>query len=205
MFLSFEGLDGCGKTTQAELLARRLTDIGHTVLVLREPGGTKISEDIREILLNKNNSSMFSTTEMLLFAAARTQLVQEVILPSLARHSIVICDRYVDSTTAYQGFGRGISRDTICTINNIATQKLYPAKTFFLDISVEESLRRRNRSRQTTDRMEEAETLFFQHISEGFHSIAQQEPHRFVIIDGMNSVEIVHQKIWNIVFQQFAQ
>ncbi|MBM4166546.1 MAG: dTMP kinase [Ignavibacteria bacterium] len=205
MFLSFEGLDGCGKTTQVELLARRLTNIGHKVLVLREPGGTTISEDIREILLNKKNSSMFSATEMLLFSAARAQLVHEVILPSLKRNCVVICDRYVDSTTAYQGFGRGISQDTIRAINNIATQRLFPMKTFFIDIPVEEALRRRNNSRITTDRMEEAETIFFQHIFDGFHFIAQQEPQRLVTIDGMNSIDIVHQQIWNLVTQQFAQ
>ena len=131
MFITFEGIDCCGKSTQARQLATRLEESGREVLMLREPGNTRLSEHVREILLNKQYTEMNERTELLLFAASRAQLVAEVILPALADDKIVICDRFYDSTVAYQGYGRQLPLEDIIHINRIATQELVPDMTFF--------------------------------------------------------------------------
>ena len=205
MFISFEGLDGCGKSTQALLLKQRLETNGKRVLLLREPGGTKISEKIREILLDKIHSEMNPIAEIFLFSSARAQLVSEIIKPALQENDIVICDRYVDSTTAYQGFGRGISLESVRAINTIATQELLPDVTFFLDIPVHEAIHRRKKSRNENDRMEEAKISFFHNIYNGFLSIMNNEPQRFLRIDGMKSINDIHNEVWNIFTLHFKQ
>jgi dTMP kinase len=148
MFISFEGIDGSGKSTQAKLLVKKLQDENRTVLFLREPGGTEISEQIRNILLNKKNLKMTQIAELFLFSASRAQLVSEVIKPALLDNTVVITDRYVDSTTVYQGHGRGLHHGGIKGINSLATMGVMPKKTFFIDITVQEMYARRHSNHQ---------------------------------------------------------
>lgn len=199
MFISFEGIDGSGKTTQAKKLAARLEESGKKVLFLREPGGTEISEQIRQILLNKKNLKMTQISELLLFSASRAQLVTEVIKPALAAGTIVITDRFVDSTTAYQGSGRGLHIGGVKSINALATSGLMPRRTFFIDIPVTEMYERRRSSGQEIDRMEMSNEEFYQRVREGYKQIAADEPGRFISIDGRQSIDEIHTIIWNEV------
>lgn len=199
MFISFEGIDGCGKTTQAALLVNRLQKIGKEVLFLREPGGTTISEKIRRLLLDKKYKEMTMKGELFLFSAARTQLVSEVIRPALQKGTIVVCDRFYDSTTAYQGYGRGLNILEVTTINAIAVDGISPTITFLLDVDIQEILRRRKVSGLITDRMEDAGTEFFERVRKGYLEIAKQESHRYHILDGMRSIDELHHEIWNYV------
>jgi dTMP kinase len=199
MFISFEGIDGSGKSTQAKLLVKRLQEENRTVLFLREPGGTEISEQIRNILLNKKNLKMTQISELLLFSASRAQLVSEVIKPALLNNTIVIADRYVDSTTVYQGHGRGLHHGGIKGINSIATMGVMPKKTFFIDITVQEMYIRREESRQEIDRMEMGNDDFYNRVRQGYLELAKEEPGRFVVIDGKQPIEAIHDIIWNEV------
>lgn len=199
MFLSFEGIDCSGKTTQAKLLADKLKEMDRDTLFLREPGGTEISEQIRQILLNKKNLKMTQISELLLFSASRAQLVSEVIKPAIARGTIVITDRFVDSTTAYQGFGRGLHHGGVKGINSIATNGLMPKRTFFIDITVQEMYERRQGGRQETDRMEMSNEDFFNRVRDGYHQIAKEEPSRFIVINGKQPIDSIHEIIWKEV------
>ncbi|MFA6456749.1 MAG: dTMP kinase [Bacteroidota bacterium] len=199
MFLSFEGIDCCGKTTQAKLLAEKLESLNHRTLFIREPGGTEISEQIRQILLNKKNLKMTQMTELLLFSASRAQLVSEVIKPALAKNQIVICDRFVDSTTAYQGYGRGLHHGGVKGINTVATSGVLPKKTFFIDISIHEMYARRQASHQEIDRMEMSNEEFYNRVREGYLELAKEEPGRFVVINGKQEVDLIHDIIWKEV------
>lgn len=199
MFFTFEGIDCCGKTTQVKLLVETLKSRNVDFIVLREPGGTVISERIREILLDKKNHSMTQISELLLFSASRAQLVNEVIKPSLSKNTIVICDRYVDSTTAYQGFGRGLPLGAVKTINRVATMDVMPKKTFFLDISVQEMFARRNGNREEIDRMEMGTEEFYHRVRDGYLEMAESEPNRFITIDGTESIESIQTVIWETV------
>ncbi|MGA2624006.1 MAG: dTMP kinase [Bacteroidota bacterium] len=202
MFITFEGLDYSGKTTQAALLVRRLQQLGREVLLLREPGGTEISEKIRTVLLDNRNREMSLKAELFLFSAARTQLVSQVIRPALQRGTIVICDRFHDSTTAYQGYGRGLNLDDVHRINAIATDGTIPDVTLFIDIVPDEIFRRRSLAGQSADRMESSGRQFYERARQGFLSLAQMESGRFVVINGMESVEIIHGQIWNAIQQR---
>lgn len=199
MLITFEGIDCCGKTTQVKLLNEKLQSRNTNVVVLREPGGTPISERIREILLDKNNSKMLQITELFLFSASRAQLVSEVIKPALADKKVVICDRYVDSTTVYQGYGRGLTLGAVKTINRVATMDVVPTKTFFIDITVEEMHERRKEKRKSVDRMEMGTEEFYTRVRKGYFELVREEPHRFVTIDGKNSIEEIHSVIWTEV------
>jgi dTMP kinase len=199
MFISFEGIDGSGKSTQAKLLMKKLQEENRTVLFLREPGGTEISEQIRNILLNKKNLKMTQIAELLLFAASRAQLVSEVIKPALLNNTVVITDRYVDSTTVYQGHGRGLHHGGIKGINSLATMGVMPKKTFFIDITVQEMIARRQANHQDIDRMEMSNDDFFNRVRQGYLDLAKEEPGRFVTIDGKESIETIHQQIWSVV------
>lgn len=199
MFLSFEGIDCCGKTTQAKLLVEKLKNENREVLFLREPGGTEISEQIRQILLNKKNLKMTQVTELMLFSASRAQLVSEVIKPSLAKNIVVITDRFVDSTTAYQGYGRGLHHGGVKGINAVATSGLMPKKTFFFDISVQEMYARRQASNQEIDRMEMSNEDFYNRVRDGYLQMAKEEPSRFIVIDGKQPIEAIHTIVWKEV------
>lgn len=199
MIISFEGLDFSGKTTQIKLLVDKLQRHKFSVVLVREPGGTVISEKIREILLDKKYSEMTEIAELLLFSAARTQLVSEVILPAVQSGKIVICDRFVDSTTAYQGYGRGIQLDAVQQINKLATLNTMPDITFFIDIPLAVITQRLIESNSSTDRMEAAGKAFFERARTGYLNIARNEPNRFIIIDGNRDIDVIHDEIWNIV------
>ena len=199
MFFSFEGIDCSGKTTQAKLLVEKLQEMNREILFLREPGGTEISEQIRQILLNKKNLKMTQISELLLFSASRAQLVSEVIKPALAKGTIVITDRFVDSTTAYQGFGRGLHHGGVKGINAIATNGLMPKRTFFIDITVNEMHERRQGSRQETDRMEMSNEDFYNRVRDGYHQIAKEEPSRFIVINGKQPIDAIQEIIWKEV------
>jgi dTMP kinase len=202
MFITFEGIDYSGKSTQAKLLVERLQQQGDDVMFLREPGGTAVSEKIRTILLDKKHLTMSQTAELLLFSAARSQLVQEIILPGLAERKIVVCDRFYDSTTAYQGYGRGLNLDHIRLINEFATSGLLPDVTFIVEIPVEEIARRRSLTGSSPDRMESSGENFYRKVFQGYRSIASAEPRRCVLLDGLHPVEQLHEKIWTIIQQR---
>lgn len=199
MFITFEGIDCSGKSTQATLLAKRLEQSGHQVVLLREPGGTTISEQVRGILLDNKHKEMDRITEFLLFSASRAQLVREVILPALHEDKTVVCDRFYDSSTAYQGWGRGINVEDVKRINHIATLGTVPDTTFLIDIPPSESLRRKRLMLgSTVDRMEGSGLAFYEQVRNGYLAIAESEPERFFLIDGMKSVEEIAREIWRI-------
>ncbi|MCX7612145.1 MAG: dTMP kinase [Ignavibacterium sp.] len=195
MFITFEGIDFCGKSTQVELLKNFLLQKGKKVIVIREPGGTKISERIREILLDKKNEEMQFETEFLLFSASRSQLVREVVAPNLEKGFVVISDRFHDSSTAYQGYGRGLDIQKIKVINSFAIGRFVPNLTFLIDIPVEESIKRKLlKSNDELDRIEISSKKFFNNVRNGYLEIAKEES-RFTIIDGTQSIEKIHNQI----------
>jgi dTMP kinase len=204
LFITFEGTEGCGKSTQVELLAQRLRALGRRARVLREPGGTPIGEEIRHTLKHsKNNTDMKPETELLLMNASRAQLVREVIRPALDGGEIVVCDRFYDSTTAYQGHGRQLDLKMVQDVIDIAVGPTRPDLTLLLTVPHEISELRRA-VRQSTlpfmrDRMEEADKQFFGRVVEGFRAIAAVEPGRVHVVDGADAVEVVCEKIWEIV------
>lgn len=183
LLITFEGIDGSGKTTQARHLVEHLRQQGLPVLALREPGGTAIGESIRQILLAKSNTAMSMETELLLFAAARAQLVREVILPALATGQWVVCDRFFDSTTAYQGYGRGLDLGMIRNLNQVAAGPCRPDRTFLLDLSVPVAVDRLNRRPGQADRLDGEDQAFMQRTRQGYLTIARDEPDRFILID----------------------
>lgn len=194
-FISFEGIDFSGKSTQISLLKNFLEDNQFSVYFLREPGDTEISEKIRQILLDKKNDRMNEWAEIFLYSAARVQLVSERIIPLLKEGQIVIADRYVDSTTAYQGFGRQLDLKIVNTINQAATFGLLPGITFYLELTPDESIRRMKLAGRTADRLETAGIEFFKRVFNGYKQIAKKNPDRFCIINGRQSVEAIHQQI----------
>ena len=192
MLISFEGIDGSGKSTQIQLLKQKIEEQGLTVQVFREPGGTAVSEQIRELLLHPD-SQINPVAEMLLFSSARSQLVSEKVLPALEKGEIVILDRFYDSTTAYQGYGREtIPLEQIDVINRIASHNRQPDITFYLRLSIEESLNRREHMQK--DRMEQSGKVFFEKVIQGFDDLANNED-RFVTIDASEEIEEIHLKI----------
>jgi dTMP kinase len=198
MFITFEGIDASGKTTQIKLFEKYLTEQKFKVIVVREPGGTKLSEEIRNILLSKENFNMVKECEIFLFSASRAQLVREVIIPKLKEGFIVISDRFHDSTTAYQGTGRDISLEDVYVIHRIAIDNCVPDLTFFIDIPFEESIRRKKISNQTPDRIESMGKEFFERVRNGYLQIQKREPNRFKIINGMRSPEEIQKDIIQI-------
>jgi len=195
MFISFEGIDFCGKSTQVELLKKYLVKQNKKVEVIREPGGTEISEQVRKILLDKKNNQMFIETEIFLFSASRAQLVSQKIRPYLNEGIYVISDRFSDSTTAYQGFGRGISLEAVKHINSLAIGETIPDLTFYIDIPVEiAEQRKKNKSKSELDRIEVSDCNFFKRVREGYLMLAHTEK-RFRIIDGTLPVDEIHKKI----------
>ncbi len=184
--ITFEGSEGCGKSTQSRFLVDHLTAKGFPVKLVREPGGVVISEKVREILLDKKNTLMNKECETLLYMAARAQLVEEVIIPELKQGTILVCDRFLDSTVAYQGYGCGVSVEAIKAMGLFATRGVVPDLTFFLDLPTEEGLRRRGTER---DRIELRSMEYHEKVRAGYHEIARSEPGRVVLIDGRKSKE----------------
>ena len=196
MFITFEGIDFCGKSTQVELLRKYLVTKKKTVEIIREPGGTKISEMVRSILLDKVHENMSNETEFLLFSSSRAQLVREKIRPYLMKGYYVISDRFHDSSTAYQGFGRGLSVDAIINIHNLAIGDTIPDITFFIDIPVEEAeYRKQQKLHHELDRIEVSEKDFYEKVRNGYLFLSKDE--RFRKIDGMQSIQTIHKQIIN--------
>lgn len=198
-FLTFEGIDGCGKTTQLRLLARALRRRRLPVLVTREPGGTKLGERIRSLLLRRRSAGMDPRTEVLLMFASRAQNVAEVIRPALGRGLIVLCDRFTDASLAYQGYGRGVDRGFIRRLHRFACQGVNPDMTFVLDIhpgtSVRRARRRNTAARRDEGRFELETRAFYDRVRRGYYALARQEPRRVKVIPGEDSIEAIHQKI----------
>jgi dTMP kinase len=199
MLITFEGLDYSGKSTQIGLLADRLRSERYEVLVLREPGGTQVGENIRAILLDTKSSDMTPVGEFLLFSASRAQLVENVIKPELAAGKVVICDRFHDSSTAYQGFGRGIPLEAIRAVNALATDRLIPDLTFFIDIPLDEVERRIRERKEGKDRIESTGRTFYERVRAGYLRLASEEK-RFRVLDGMKSLEEIHAAVWKAVW-----
>jgi dTMP kinase len=193
LFITFEGPDGSGKTTQARLLTEYLQSRGLPVLLTREPGGTAISEQIRDVVLSNRNQSIQHETEALLFSAARAQIVAELIRPALAAGKIVVCDRYADSTMAYQGYGLGLDLDALRAITRFATGGLVPDLTFYIDVPAEVGLARRHRGE--TNRLDQKDLAYHAQVRDGFLKMARAESQRWVVIDGTRSVEQVQRDV----------
>lgn len=188
-FITLEGVDGCGKSTQARLLARALELAGREVLLLREPGGVSISEQIRAILLDPSNDGMSATCELLLYEAARAQLVHEVIAPALASGAVVVCDRFYDSTTAYQGFAGGLGEKAVARANELAVGGCHPDLTIVYDLPVAEAYARATAG--APDRMEAKGLAYQERVAAGFRAVAAAEPERVHVVDAAGSVAAV--------------
>ncbi len=184
ILISFEGIDGAGKSTQVRLLADHLKECGISSVICYEPGGTEIGDSIREILLNPEYKHMSPLTELLLFYASRCQLLEEVVIPALNQDKVILLDRFIDSTYAYQGYGRGIDLNTISLLNKLILRGIRPDRTFLLDISVEEALRRKKKH----DRFDEESVDFLKKVRSGYREIAEAEPDRIKIIDAKKPV-----------------
>lgn len=189
-FITFEGCDGSGKSTQARLLNEFLTKNGVENVLTREPGGGKISEAIRAIILDGKNAEMTDECEALLYAAARAQHLKEVVEPALAAGKWVVCDRYVDSSFAYQATARGLGEEFVKKINSFALEKYLPDLTFFVDLTAEEAFQRKHGA-DKNDRLEQAGLAFHKKVYEGFLARVENEPERFVRLNGKNDVETI--------------
>jgi dTMP kinase len=192
-FISFEGIEGSGKSTQVKILAEHLRARGHMVIETVEPGATRIGHKIRKLLLEPDNH-MDPLAELLLYYADRAQHVREVIYPALLDNSIVITDRFTDSTLAYQGYARGVDMSVINTLNEIVVSDMKPSLTIILDLDVEEGLNR-NRAARKDDRFEQETIDFHNRVRQGFHQIAREEPERIKVIDGSRNKETVSREI----------
>ena len=195
LFISFEGVDGCGKSTQVKLLKDKIASEGINVELVREPGGLKISEEIRKILLNPDNSSMNYETEALLMTASRAQLTEEVIKPLLAKGFFVLADRFSDSTLAYQGGGRKLDIDILKKINSFATKNLVPDVTFLIDIKPEDAVLRSGVS--SPDRIEGAGVDLQKDVQKTYIKLAKEFSNRFIVLDGYDSISSIHSIIWD--------
>ncbi len=195
LFITFEGGEGCGKSTQARALARRLLEMGIPAILTHEPGGTPLGNDLRRWL--KGEGEIDPLTELLLFNASRAHLVSQVIRPALDGGSIVICDRFYHSTIAYQGYGRGLDLDLIETLNDIATQGLRPDLIVLLDIAAEEGLKRK----KLRDRFEREEIAFHQRVRQGYLEMAKKDPGRWLVVDGSLPRKEVGRLVWERVGQ----
>jgi len=203
MFITLEGTEGSGKSSQIGPLARYLRRKGFDVLVTREPGGTPIGEQVRAVLSNLENTAMHPRTEILLFQASRAQLVEQVIRPHLARGGLVLCDRYADSTLAYQGYGYQTDLEQLKAIVNFATGGLQPDLTILLDLDVEEGLRRRARGGEW-NRLDAFDLAFYQRVRQGYYQLAQAEPERWVIIDAGRSPRRVQAELRRVVEERLG-
>jgi len=205
IFVTFEGIDYSGKSLQSKLLCDRLQSDHRSVLLLRDPGATRISEKIRTLLLDKALDEMSAVTELLLYEAARSQMVAQLIRPALASGRTVICDRFYDSTTAYQGFARGLDLDLVQAANRIGSCGLVPGHTFLLDLEPAAALTRKNISGREADRIEQEGLGFQDRVREGYLQTAAMEPDRFTVLDAQAKPEVIHQAIWSVFIQKFGE
>ncbi len=199
LFISFEGPDGSGKTTQARLLVEWLRQQGYPVMLTREPGGTDIGEQIRMVLHDPRNTEMDARTEILLYSASRAQLVAQCIKPALEAGHIVVSDRYADSTLAYQGYGRGLDLEVLRAITAFATRGVLPDLTLYLDVTPEEGLQRRRAEGREWNRLDAEASEFHHRVRAGYLELASSDPQRWVIIDAAGPVEEVQAQIRKVV------
>ena len=203
LFITFEGGEGSGKSVQARALYRRLSRLTIPVILTREPGGTPLGKKISYRLKWAKDTDILPLTELLLFNASRAQLVSEVIRPNLEKGKFVICDRYADSTTAYQGYGRGLGLEMVEAINNAATQGLKPDLIVLLDVQVEEGLARKRVKKQ--DRFEQEDIAFHQRVRDGFLKLAANDPQRWLVVDASQSKTKIRELIWQRVSQLLSR
>jgi len=199
IFITFEGPDGAGKTTQVMLLERHLRQKGYDVLVTREPGGTPVGEEIRKLLLNRSHQDMDALTEMYLYAASRAQHVRQVIKPALDKGIVVLCDRFIDSSIAYQGFGRGLGMDVVEAVNRYALGDILPDLTIFLNIRPEEALARGRMRLKEVDRLESEKLEFHQRVYQGFLILQERYAQRIKEVDASRSIEEVFKQVLELV------
>lgn len=195
VFISLEGIEGCGKSTQAKILSDYMSELGYCVVQTREPGGTPVAEKIREVLLDPKNQDLTSRTELLLYLASRSQHVEQLIMPALKKGKIVICERFSDSTRAYQGYARGLDMDMIETLIRIATGNLEPDLTIILDMEVKEGLLRAERFKNYKDRLESENLDFHNKVRRGYLEIAKNNPNRIKVISAKGSIDDIHLRI----------
>jgi len=198
-FITFEGVDGCGKSTQARLLADRLIGEGHSVILTREPGGTPLGEKIRALLLDPHNGEMTIECEVLLYLAARAQHVHEKIRQHLSGGAIVICDRFQEATFAYQGYGRGVDMEILDTMNLFASGGLTPDLTFIFDVPIKTAFKRLESMNRPKDRLESGGEEFFGRIRQGYHTLGADAPERIVMLDGTLSPDLIAKKVFGAV------
>ena len=208
-FITFEGIEGSGKSTVASSISKRFEDAGYTPLLTREPGGTRLSEDIRKILLDPKRNDMCEKTELMLYLASRAQLVKEVIKPALDNGRIVLCDRYFDATMAYQGWARGIGEEMISQLNKVTVGNVIPDLTFLLDLSVEEGFGRGPEHREKTgvrvrDRLELEDMEFHKRVRAGYLRIADREKERVKLIDASKKFDFVLSEITRNINDRFG-
>ena len=205
MFITLEGPDGSGKSNQIPQLAEFIRLQGYEVLTTREPGGTSIGDQIRQVIMKLGNTSMDPRTEILLFCAARAQIVSEVLRPNLERGVVVISDRYADSTLAYQGYGHNLDLETLRQILRFATGGLKPDLTLLLDIDADEGLRRRQNGGGEWNRLDAYEVAFHKRVRDGYHDLVKLEPGRWVVINGSQTREKVQTDLQEIVLQRLKE
>ncbi|MDE6357900.1 MAG: dTMP kinase [Eubacteriales bacterium] len=198
LFITMEGTDGSGKSTQINMLKEYLEKKGYDVVFVREPGGTKIGEKIREIILDPENNEMEHITEALLYASSRAQLVNQVILPALKNGKVVLCDRFVDSSIVYQGIARDLGEDTIAKINRIATGGLKPDITIFLNLSPEKAMERKKQQKEL-DRLENEKQYFYNQVYYGYKNLAKKNSKRIKTIDASKNIEDIYNDIITVI------
>lgn len=201
LFITFEGIDGCGKSTQIKTLFNSLLDSGYPVILTREPGGTPISEKIRSIILDIDNEGMSNRCELLLYLAARAEHIDKKIVPEMKKGKIVLSDRFEEATFAYQGFGREVGLDIIMPLNNYATSGIIPDITFIFDITLEESEKRFIESGKSRDRIESGDKLFFKKIRRGYQDRAYMNPDRIILLNGELPRDVIADMVLKKVLQ----
>ena len=205
LFVTFEGIDGCGKSTQVDAARRGLEEKGIACMVTREPGGAPISEKVRAILLSPDNGEMCDACEVLLYLAARAQHVHEKIAPALARGVVVLCDRFMDATFAYQSFGRGIPLELLFTMNDFATGGVAPSLSFVFDVDVETAFGRLKQAKKMPDRLERSGREFYEKVCVGYRALASLYPQRIVVLSGAAPVEELSRTVLESIMRRFPK